>query len=121
MDEYGTFRNTKADWDEIAERLIERGEATFCYCGDNYTAFIITITGPVKAMGQMAWGGRTNQFFAVGLRRKGFGYFDLLSNDQIKIYDLEEMNICHSDSIIISELLDQIRIRLRGDRHGSLK
>ena len=113
MDEYGSMRNNKEDWDTIYIHLVDHENVSFSYSADNYTAFVITITGPLTQLGTMAFGGKVTGNFCVAIRARGSNYFKLNSDRELSPdYIEEKLSLTNeSDAIVIAELLNEIRNR----------
>lgn len=113
MDKYGCIRNTQEDWDGIFEILLKRGTVTFSYCADNYTAFVLTIAGPLFQVGVMPFGGQINNSFLVAIRMRGAEYFNLYANTALHAdYVAQGLGITNdSDAGVIAELLNELRTR----------
>ncbi len=108
MDEWGCMKNTENDFAEISDCLRIFRRVSFCYSADNYTAFVITISGPCFQLGTMSWGGPINQLYNVAVRLRGNDYFDFLGKP-IEHYDLTDVTDNKSDREVLAELLQGLQ------------
>jgi hypothetical protein len=112
MDEYGCCR--LEDVDHLALCLKEKGTITFSYSADQFTAYVITITGPIFPIGTMPFGGNPAGMYGVGVLWRGFDHFDLWGPNEITEYSLRKFkDVGEYEARDISELLENIRLRLR--------
>ncbi len=117
MDDYGCMKNELLEWDDISKVLRKDKIITFCYSADNYTAFVITIAGPIHQTGTMAFGGRVDGTYMVALLYRGMSYFDFHSEKVLHFdYVGEKLGLTNeSDSKVIADLLNEMRKRFRNE------
>ena len=113
MDQYGTCRATAEDWNMIADLLKQKGIVNFSYSADNYTAFVITIAGPLAFTGVPSFGGRVKGSYLASILMRGASYFDFFNDTFLHPdYIEEKLNLRGADSKVISELLNEIKRRV---------
>jgi hypothetical protein len=71
MDEFGIYRNTKEDFEEIRQRLDDFGDIVFPYSYDQMGCMIIHISRRFHIMSSMPFGGNPAGRIYVGIYGRG--------------------------------------------------
>lgn len=110
MDEYGTFRATKEDWDELANFFDEKENILFPYSADARSAIIISINREFLKKGNMPFGGNPTGHAWISILGRGADHIDL-DNEQYASYLEEHLGLPSDNAVQLAELLNELRKR----------
>lgn len=110
MDEYGTFRATKEDWDELAKMFREKENILFPYSADAQSAMIISINREYIKKGTMPFGGNPQGRAWVSVLGRGADHIDI-DNEQHGNYLGEHLGLPDDSATQLAELLNELRKR----------
>ena len=110
MDEYGTFRATKEDWDELAERLNKKENILFPYSANAQSAMVISINREFERLGTMPFGGNPSGRAWISVLGRGADHIDIDSEQQGS-YLGEHLGLPSDNAVQLAELLNELRKR----------
>lgn len=104
MDEYGCFRSTKEDFDEIKLELDKHGTIVFAYSKDQIGCLVISLSSKFQVLGKIPFGGNPRGAVYVGIYGFGASHF---SRQKIHAdYFTEKLGIGQEEAGWLEELWD---------------
>jgi hypothetical protein len=91
MDQYGSFRNTDEDVQELRESLQDNDNICFAWSHNQVDGFIVLITKDFKKLGTMPFGGNPDERVFVSLYGRGCNHFS--PKDTHASYFAEKLNM----------------------------
>ena len=110
MDEYGTYRATKEDWDELAKLFSEKENILFPYSADAQSAMIISINREYIKKGTMPFGGNPEGRAWVSILGRGADHIDI-DSEQHGIYLEEHLGLPNDNAKQLADLLNELKKR----------
>lgn len=110
MDEYGTFRATKEDWDALADLFKQKENILFPYSADAQSAMIISINREFLREGTMPFGGNPVGRAWISVLGRGADHIDI-DNEQHASYLGEHIGLPSDNATHLAELLNELRNR----------
>lgn len=110
MDEYGTYRATSSDWDELADLFKEKENILFPYSADAQSAMIISINRDFARKGIMPFGGNPAGHAWISVLGRGADHIDI-DNEQYASYLGEHLGLPSDNAAQMAELLNELRKR----------
>lgn len=113
MDEYGSFRNTPEDLQELADHFVRQNRnIVFQFSGDQFGALIINLNGSFSKHGIMSYGGNPYGRIWVSIYMRGANHFAWGTE---KNYIEEKLGVRGEEAQWVADLLNGI-----GQRIGEL-
>jgi hypothetical protein len=110
MDEYGTYRATTEDWDELAALFKEKENILFPYSADAQSAMIISINREFFKKGNMPFGGNPAGRAWISVLGRGADHIDI-DNEQHATYLQEHIGLPSDNAAQVAQLLNELRKR----------
>lgn len=110
MDEYGTYRATNEDWDELARLFGQKENILFPYSADAQSAMIVSINREFLRKGTMPFGGNPAGRAWVSVLGRGADHIDI-DNEQYGSYLAEHLGLPSDNAQQLAELLNELRKR----------
>ncbi len=110
MDEFGTYRAVKEDWDELASLFSEKENILFPYSADAQSAMIISINREFLKKGTMPFGGNPAGRAWISILGRGADHIDI-DSEQHGTYLQEHLSLPSDNAAQLAELLNELRKR----------
>ena len=91
MDQYGSVRNIKEDWDEVVNAIKQHGTVVFAWSHNSFVSYIFMVSFSFWKMGILPWGGNPVGRAYVGVQRHGCDH--LTTDGYLQKYDLDNLGL----------------------------
>ena len=108
MDQYGCFRNSKEDFDELAKFFSLSKNIVFAYSEDQIGCIIVSLNANFTKLGVMPFGGNPTGRIWVSVYGRGCNHLSYNSDAK---YVAEKLNIRGEESEWIARILNEIASR----------
>lgn len=112
MDQYGSFKCTPADAEQLADQLKEHGTVVFAWSHNDFDGFIFMASINFKTLGTMPFGGSPRGRAYIGLWGRGCDHVRM--DGGLLKYDLDKLNIDEEAAEKFADFWNAVCRRING-------